>query len=60
MCIFKFLKEHLGEKVDVEEDIAKKSKNIGDCCFGILRVRDFPCTKRGVQTTSMTPLCLRT
>ena len=30
-----FLKEHLGEKVDVEEDIAKKSKNIGDCCFGI-------------------------
>jgi len=28
----KFLKEQLGEKVDVEEDIRKKTLNIGDCC----------------------------
>ena len=28
----KFLKEQLGEKVDVEEDIRRKILNIGDCC----------------------------
>ena len=28
----KFLKEQLGEKVGVEEDIRKKILNIGDCC----------------------------
>ena len=28
----KFLKEQLAEKVDVEEDIRKKTTNIGDCC----------------------------
>ena len=28
----KFSKEQLGEKVDVEEEIRKKTTNIGDCC----------------------------
>jgi len=28
----KFLKEQLAETVDVEEDIRKKTTNIGDCC----------------------------
>ena len=58
MCL-KFLKELPGEKVDVEEDIRKKTTNIGDGYIGILRVPACPCTKRGVQTTSMIPLCLR-
>ena len=40
-----FLKEQLGEKVDVEEDIRKKPMNIGDCStltfyeFGNFRVQ---------------------